>query len=84
MRILSWDVGIKHLAYCIINSENEKFTIEKWRNIDLTDVDTHRCCALLKKAGSPQCSADACFFNGTKRLQRSHGPECRGSDRRPV
>lgn len=50
-KILSWDVGIKNLAYCIteINKENNTFKILKWAIIDLTGNEENTCCALLKK-----------------------------------
>jgi hypothetical protein len=37
MKILSFDVGIKNLAYCIINKLNDDFKIEKWGIINLVD-----------------------------------------------
>lgn len=48
-KICSWDVGIKHLAFCIIDVNESNFKIEKWENIDLTDGNQKRCCAILKK-----------------------------------
>ena len=42
MKILSWDVGIKHLAYCFIDySENTK--ILDWDNVNLLE-DDNICC----------------------------------------
>lgn len=37
MNIISFDVGIKHLAYCIINFENEKVSIKEWNVVNLCD-----------------------------------------------
>lgn len=37
IKIASWDVGIKNLAYCVIEKKNNKFTIEKWGLINLSD-----------------------------------------------
>ena len=34
-KILSWDVGIKNLAYCIIIKKDNNFTIDKWGIINL-------------------------------------------------
>jgi len=36
MKILSFDVGIKNLAYCIMSVENDKYKIFKWEIINLT------------------------------------------------
>jgi hypothetical protein len=45
INILSWDVGIKHLALCLIkkNIKDNTFTIDKWLNIDLTDDKKFKC-----------------------------------------
>lgn len=50
-KIIGWDVGIKNLAYCIINKNNETntFKIEQWKIIDLTEHVEYSCCGLLKK-----------------------------------
>jgi hypothetical protein len=49
IRICAWDVGIKHLAYCIISKENDTFKIEKWNNIDVTEDENYKCSSFLKK-----------------------------------
>lgn len=36
-RVLSFDVGVRNLAYCIIDKNNDDFKIEKWDLIDLVD-----------------------------------------------
>jgi hypothetical protein len=36
-RVLSFDVGVRNLAYCIIDKNNDEFKIEKWDLIDLVD-----------------------------------------------
>ena len=39
--ILSFDIGIKNLAYCIMyKNENKTITIEKWDVIQLLNDDT--------------------------------------------
>ena len=41
MKILSWDVGIKNLAYCLIDSENDK--IMDWGIINLLNDENLKC-----------------------------------------
>jgi len=41
MKILSWDVGIKNLAYCLIDSENDK--IIDWGIINLLNDENLKC-----------------------------------------
>ncbi|ARF09342.1 hypothetical protein Catovirus_2_291 [Catovirus CTV1] len=48
MKILSFDVGIKNLAYCLINKDNDNFKIEDWGIINLDD-DRKKCSSVLKK-----------------------------------
>ena len=49
VKILSWDVGIKNLAYCIIECDNiqKKFKIIKWDNINILDTNKFVCCNKL-------------------------------------
>ena len=37
IKVLSFDVGIKNLAYCILSYENSKFKIYEWGIINLTE-----------------------------------------------
>lgn len=39
MRICSWDVGIKNLAYCIIEKDKDAFKIKEWDIINLVNSD---------------------------------------------
>jgi hypothetical protein len=36
MRVLSWDVGIKNLAYCVLTFDNNLWNIHKWDKIDIS------------------------------------------------
>lgn len=54
--IASFDVGIKNLAFCIMQYDpslpnGKRFPIQEWRNIDLTDPDgiTEQCCCATLK-----------------------------------
>ena len=67
-KIISWDIGIKHLAYCIMdynpNNKNQPFNIYHWGLIDLleqandTQINNRICCGTIpkKKNQSVQCS----------------------------
>jgi len=50
MRIISWDIGILHLAYCILEFENNKFDIIEWDNINLVSQKENVCGICNKKA----------------------------------
>ena len=42
MKVLSWDVGIKNLSYCMINID-DNWKIEKWDIINLIKDDEYKC-----------------------------------------
>lgn len=54
MKVLSWDVGIINLAYCLLEIDNDsstnKYKIEEWGLIDLSYKKKHQCCKCSKKA----------------------------------
>ena len=50
MKILSWDVGIRNLAYCMIEVEDNKWSIVDWGIINLVEQEKYQCCVCEKKA----------------------------------
>jgi len=56
--IVSWDVGICNLAYCILRErEGAPPQILEWDSINLLHHETYSCCGKLKKGGA--CSQKA-------------------------
>ena len=46
LKLISFDVGIKNLAYCIIEKDNDRFNILDWDIINLLEVKNNfKCCA---------------------------------------
>lgn len=64
-KILSWDVGIKNLAYCLLHQNNEDFEIIKWGVINL--VEDRQKCEFMLRTGN-QCSelAKLCVYHKDK------------------
>jgi hypothetical protein len=64
-KILSWDVGIKNLAYCLLHKNGEEFKIVKWGSINL--VENRQKCEFQLRTGS-QCSelAKVCVYHKDK------------------
>jgi len=58
MKILSFDVGIKNLAYCLLEKNDLDFDIIKWGVINLVE-DQQKCMAMLK--GNKNCEQVAKF-----------------------
>lgn len=58
MKILSFDVGIKNLAYCILNESKE---ICDWNVINIIDTNTNMICSCDNKCGT-KCKSTASFY----------------------
>lgn len=58
-KIISWDVGIKNLAYCVLEKDLETghFTVLKWDKINIVDSDLITCCGT--KQNSEVCGKKA-------------------------
>ena len=70
-RIISFDVGIKNLAYCVANVNNvdHQWNIQKWGVIDLTGWTQPTCChcknkALFEFQGQTVCKKHAKLTSG--------------------
>jgi hypothetical protein len=50
MKVLSWDVGVLNLAYCLINYKENDFEILDWDIINLTDREKLKCKVCKKNA----------------------------------
>ena len=51
MKILSIDVGIKNLAFCLLckdDTASDNFHIKKWDVVNITDQINHNCCQIEK------------------------------------
>ena len=64
--ILSFDVGIIHLAYCLFTKKDNKWFIIKWENIDLTDREETKC----------HCGLKASFIQNNNYYCKVHSKKC--------
>ena len=82
MRLISYDIGIKNLAYCVIEYEDKQLSIIDWNVMNLLEETTaiKKCSQINKIKGSKnstcQCIKDARFKKGdqcycTKHAQKS-------------
>lgn len=69
--ILSWDVGIKNLAYCILQRNELKFKILDWGVINLVD-DTQLCQCILRGGESCKSSAKYKIFHSEEILFKNY------------
>lgn len=65
-KILSWDVGIKNLAYCLLEKKDDDFEIIKWGVINLVD-DRQKCQYVIKNKNTT-CNdvAKTCIYHTDK------------------
>jgi hypothetical protein len=64
--ILSFDVGIINLAYCLFTKENNKLKILDWNIINLTNRESTKC----------HCGLKASFSQGTEYFCKVHAKKC--------
>ena len=65
MKILSIDVGIKNLAYCLVNFEKDEITIDDWDVINICREKNLICGEKLKKKNT-NCGKKAKFYKNNK------------------
>ena len=73
MRILSIDVGMKHLAFCVFAIKNTKhYTVEKWDVINLctNGKETKKCMGVTKK--SIPCNKAPRFYKDNEYYCKIH------------
>jgi hypothetical protein len=63
MKVLSFDVGIKNLAYCIIEKKNDDFVIHDWDVINIAD-NVQNCMFKLKNNNLCCQNAKFCYNDG--------------------
>lgn len=64
--ILSFDVGIINLAYCLFTKENNKLKILDWNIINLTNREATKC----------YCGLKASFCQGSEYFCKVHAKKC--------
>lgn len=66
VKILSWDVGIKNMSYCLLeHCEDNSIKIIDWKNINLikTKFDNLVCCGFTQKG--KKCSSKPTYYTET-------------------
>ena len=70
MKILSIDVGMKCLGYCLLTT-GENYDIEKWGILDLCQQQDYKCCGKVKKKNSP-CGKKAKYHSNSEYFCKIH------------
>lgn len=66
VKILSWDVGIKNMSYCLLEQDEDNcIKIVDWKNINLikTKFDNLVCCGFTKKG--KKCTSKPIYYSET-------------------
>ena len=74
MKVISFDVGIKNMAYCIFEISGNQFNINNWKIMDLVSNDSveKKFCEHLQKNGT-KCKNIARFTCNNKSYCKTHG-----------
>lgn len=71
MKVLSFDVGIKNLAFCLFDIKSKtEYTISDWGIINLCNETKHNCCG--KQKSGKICTSQAKFFKNDKFYCKLH------------
>lgn len=62
MKIISWDVGIINLAYCILEKDKESYKILDWGNINLLNENDHKCHGFIDCLNNNSKCAKPCKY----------------------
>jgi len=82
MKVISFDVGIKNMAYCILEHSSSGIFINKWGVLNMMEDDniTHNCeCmnqAKNKKTPPKECTKKAKYHKNNKYYCEKHAKEC--------
>ena len=82
MKLISFDVGIKNMAYCILEHTRNEVLIDKWGVLNFTDNDnvTYNCDCKNKpknkKTPPTDCSKKAKYHKNNKYYCEKHAKEC--------
>lgn len=82
MKLISFDVGIKNMAYCILEHTGNEVLVDKWGVLNFTDNDnvTYNCDCKNKpkntKTPPTDCSKKAKYHKNNKYYCEKHAKEC--------
>lgn len=71
MKVLSFDVGIKNMAYCILQIDNSNVEIIDWNIINLMDEVVDYKCSCYQKNGKT-CSSKAKYYQNDNYYCEKH------------
>lgn len=74
MKIISFDIGIKNMAYCIFDLNSEILKIKSWDVINLTDANDNikdKCNQKVKKTGCI-CNKNATYYKDDNYYCKTH------------
>lgn len=78
MKIISFDVGIKNMGYCIFDISNNKPYITQWEIMDLVEdrtFDKRECCHILKSG--KKCNKKAVYKKNDIYFCNVHSKQCK-------
>lgn len=74
-RLLSFDVGIKNLSYCLMEiDEDYNYKIIEWNIINLLNDETENKCSKYRKNGN-KCTSKSSFKHNNEYFCKTHEPK---------
>ena len=79
MKVISFDIGIKNMAYCILSIDEQGLSIYDWAVLNLSsslsdDLPIKTCNCLLK-SGKKQCGKKATYYKNDQLYCNKHAKE---------
>ena len=62
MKIISWDVGIINLAYCILEKNEEGCKILDWGTLNLLNIENHQCHGFIDSNSNKSICTKPCKY----------------------
>jgi hypothetical protein len=73
MKIISFDVGIKNMAYCIFQVKNNELFIQDWNILNFVKSPENDCCNIkIKGKTSKICGKNAKYFKNNQYFCQTH------------
>ena len=78
MKVVSFDVGIKNLAYCVFLLDEQQLSVQDWGIVNLLDEQQKPLCnhCLTKQNGQTTCGKKAKYKKGDVFLCETHAKLC--------
>ena len=74
MKIISFDIGIKNMAYCTFSMENDQLKVQDWGILNLIQetIETPKCVYVTKNKQKTCCNKNAKYYKNNQYFCQTH------------